>query len=251
MKKQFVPDDLDASEWNNLEPYFDDLKSRELNCSSCLEDLIRDESQLSEIISETRARTYINMTCQTDDELRQKTWTDFVKNVEPKLSENSDLLNKRIINHKSVEDLPERYDVMLRGIISDVKIFREENIPLQTRLSILETKYNEIRGMQTVYFDGEEKTFPMMSIYQENTDRSIRESAWRAGTARILEDTGKISDIFDEMIQIRHQIANNSGFEGYQEYMFAAMHRFDYTIEDFNLLGYLPYPNWKNVPIAI
>ena len=26
---------------------------------------------------------------------------------------------------------------------------------------------------------------------------------------------------------------------------------FDYTIEDFNLLRYQPYPNWKNVPIAI
>lgn len=26
---------------------------------------------------------------------------------------------------------------------------------------------------------------------------------------------------------------------------------FDYTIEDFKLLGYQPFPNWKNVPIAI
>jgi oligoendopeptidase F len=226
MTESFVNEELDASNWDNLKKYFDDLVHRDLNCSSCLENLIIDESQLSEIISEKRAKTYINMTCHTDNAEYQKAWKDFVENVEPKLLEYDDLINKRIINHGSVEELPARYNVLLKAIKSDIGIFREENIPLQTRLSILETKYNEIRGKQSVNFDGEEKTFPMMAIYQENTDRDIRESAWKTCTKRILEDSEDISTIFDEMIKLRHQIAVNSGFKGYQEYIF------DYTIDD-------------------
>jgi len=232
MALRFAPDDLDASKWENIEPYLINLKEREINSADCIIDLIQDESQLTEIISETRARTYINMTSQTDNQEYQKAWGDFVENIQPKLSEYSDVINKKIINNTFVDNLPERYAVMLRGIKSDIKIFREENIPLQTRLSILGTKYNEIRGKQTVYFEGEEKTLPMMAIYQENTDREIRESAWRVTTSRILQDTDKVSDIFEEMIELRHQIAINSGFSGFQEYMFAAMHRFDYSIED-------------------
>ena len=200
MALRFSPDDLDASKWENIEPYLINLKEREINSADCIIDLIQDESQLTEIISETRARTYINMTSQTDNQEYQKAWGDFVENIQPKLSEYSDVINKKIINNAFVDNLPERYAVMLRGIKSDIKIFREENIPLQTRLSILGTKYNEIRGKQTVYFEGEEKTLPMMAIYQENTDREIRESAWRVTTSRILQDTDKVSDIFEEMI---------------------------------------------------
>ena len=224
--------DVDASKWENIEPYLINLKDREIKSSQCIENLIHDESRLSEIISETRARAYINMTCQTDNQEYQKAWTDFIENIQPKLSEYNDLFNRKIINNKYVSDLSERYNVMLKGIKTDIEIFREENIQLQTRLSILGTKYNEIRGKQTVYFDGAEKTFAMMAIYQENTDREIRESAWRATTSRIIQDSEEISDIFEEMIELRHQIAINSGFRGFQEYIFAAMHRFDYTIKD-------------------
>ncbi len=63
----------------------------------------------------------------------------------------------------------------------------------------------------------------MLAINQENTDRDIRESAWKTCTKRILEDSEDISTIFDEMIKLRHQIAVNSGFKGYQEYIFSAM----------------------------
>ena len=228
----FVPDDLDGSSWIQIEPYMNDLKDRVLSCSNCLETFIHDRSALSEIISETRARLYINMTCHTDDEKIQKAWMGFVENVQPKLSEYSDILNKRIVQHPSVDELPERYDILIKGLKTDIEIFREENIPLQTRVTKLDTKYDEICGAQIIEFDGEKKTIPQMAIYLENTDRTIREAAWRAVTERRFQDSEKLSEIFDEMIQIRHQIATNAGFDGFQQFMFSAMHRFDYTIED-------------------
>ena len=71
-----------------------------------------------------------------------------------------------------------------------------------------------------------------MAIYLENTDRTVREAAYRAIDERRMQDAERISEIYDELIQIRHQTALNAGFEGFQQYMFAAMHRFDYTIQD-------------------
>ena len=228
----FVPDELDGSSWIEIEPYMNDLRNRELSCSSCLETFIHDRSALSEIISEARARLYINMTCHTNDEKIQEAWMNFVENVQPKLSEYSDILNKRIVQHPSIDELPERYGILIKGLKTDIEIFREENIPLQTKVTKLDTKYDEICGAQIIDFDGEKKTIPQMAIYLENTDRSVREAAWRAVAQRRFEDSDKLSEIFDEMIQIRHQIATNAGFDGFQQYMFAAMHRFDYTIED-------------------
>ena len=228
----FVPDYLDGSSWESIEPLMNDLRDRKLSCSICLETFIADRSCLSEVISEARARLYIDMTCHTDDEEIQKSWMQFVENVQPKLSEYSDILNRRLVEHESLDDLPERFGILVKGIKTDIAIFREENIPLSTRVTKLVTEYNEICGAQMVEFDGELKTFAQMAIYFENTDRKIREDAWKAVSERRFEDNERVSEIYDELIQIRHKIATNAGFEGFQQYMFASMHRFDYSIED-------------------
>ena len=232
MADGFVPDGFDATIWENIEPLTNDLMERQLSCSSCIQGLISDSSELAEHISETGALLYIGMTCDTESEEKKESFLDFMSNIRPKLSEFSDALNRRIVNHSSVDDLPSRYDLMLRGMRTDVEIFRKENIPLGVRQTELVTKAQTINGAMTVEFEGQEMTFPQMSKYLESNDRSQRQAAWMAMSARRMEDSERLSEIFDELITIRHQMATNAGFESYTQYMFRAMHRFDYTIED-------------------
>tara|TARA_B110000008_G_scaffold68851_1_gene69713 strand:- start:80 stop:1783 length:1704 start_codon:yes stop_codon:yes gene_type:complete len=228
----FIPDEFDASKWENIEPYVNDLLERKLSSSDCLESLISDSSNLAEHISETGALLYINMTCDTEDEMKKNSFLSFVENVRPKLSKFSDELNRRIIDHKSIADLPTRYDLMIRGIKSDIEIFREENIPLGVEQTKLVTKAQGITGAMTVVFEGKERTFPEMRGFLESNDRIQRENAWKSMVKRWMENSEELSDIFDELISIRHKIALNSGFKSYTDYMFRAMHRFDYTVED-------------------
>ena len=228
----FIPEDFDASSWENIEPYVDDLIQRSLSCSSCLEKLISDSSNLAEHISETGALLYIGMTCDTENETKKNDFLNFVENVRPKLSKFSDKLNRRIAEHPSVGDLPDRYDLMIRGIKSDIDIFREENIPLGVEQTKLVTKAQGITGSMTVEFEGEERTFPEMKAFLESNNRSLREKAWKSMVSRWMNDSEELSEIFDELIKIRHEIAKNAGFDSYTNYMFKAMHRFDYTVED-------------------
>ena len=228
----FIPEDFDASSWENIEPYVDDLIQRNLSCSSCLEKLISDSSNLAEHISETGALLYIGMTCDTENQTKKNDFLNFVENIRPKLSKFSDKLNRRIAEHPSVGDLPDRYDLMIRGIKSDIDIFREENIPLGVEQTKLVTKAQGITGGMTVEFEGEERTFPEMKAFLESNNRSVREKAWKSMVSRWMNDSEELSEIFDELIKIRHEIAKNAGFDSYTNYMFKAMHRFDYTVED-------------------
>ena len=228
----FIPEDFDASSWENIEPYVDDLIQRNLSCSSCLEKLISDSSNLAEHISETGALLYIGMTCDTENETKKNDFLNFVENIRPKLSKFSDKLNRRIAEHPSVGDLPDRYDLMIRAIKSDIDIFREENIPLGVEQTKLVTRAQGITGGMTVEFEGEERTFPEMKAFLESNNRSVREKAWKSMVSRWMNDSEELSEIFDELIKIRHEIAKNAGFDSYTNYMFKAMHRFDYTVED-------------------
>ena len=230
--EKFVPEDFDASEWGNIEPYVNDLLNRSLSCTGCLEGLIADASSLAEHISETGALLYIGMTCDTENDEKRDSFLDFVENVRPKLSEFSDSLNRRIVEHPSVDDMSPRYDLMIKGMRNDIEIFRKENIPLGVEQTKLVTEAQAINGAMTVNFDGEERTMPQMRGYMESNERAVREEAWKSVTERRVVDSERLSEIFDELISIRHKMARNAGFESYTDYMFRAMHRFDYSKED-------------------
>ena len=229
----FVPVELDASDWSQLEPLYTALIERKLNCAGCLGQLLIDRSELDAAASEAQANIYIRMTCHTDDEAANKAYLDYVEHVDPKLKEASFKLDRRIVQCPFVDDLDqERYGVYLRNLEADVNLFREENIPLQTEDAKLGQQYDEINGAMMVEFQGEERTMPQMARFVQETDRSVREAAWTAIVQRRYTDHDRIDGLFDQMVAGRNKVALNAGHENFMEYAFASMHRFDYTPAD-------------------
>ena len=229
----FIPSDLDATQWSQLEPLYAALLERELACEKCLEQLILDRSELDSAVSEAGANLYISMTRHTDDEDARHAYLAFVEEVQPKLQQTSFELDRRIVESPHAAKLDqERYGVLLRDLRADVEIFREENVPLATEETKLGQQYSEICGAMMVEFDGEERTLPQMARYLEENDRAVRESAWRAVAERRYEDHDRLDEIMDAMIRLRHTMARNAGFDTYRDYAFKAKHRFDYTPED-------------------
>ena len=228
----FVDDGFNPGDWDEIKPYVNELLNRKISCSKCIEGIIRDASELSEHISEKGALLYIAMTCDTESDEKRSSFLDFVENVRPKLSEFSDSLNRRLIEHEAVKNLPSRYDLMIRSMKNDVDIFRKENIPLGVEQTKLVTESQTINGAMTVEFNGNEYTLPEMRRFLESNERAIREGAWKAVSDRRMQDDERLSEIFDELIVIRSKIARNAGFDTYTDYMFRAMERFDYSKED-------------------
>lgn len=233
MMTDFVPADIDATKWDTLQPYYQQLQDRVFKCSGCIQQFLLDRSELDAAAAEAGSNLYIAMTCNTEDEEAKKAFLCFVEEVEPELKKIGFELNKKVVQSEHVQDLDkERFGVLLRDWKTDVEIFREENVPLQTEDTKLGQEYSELCGAMMVDFDGEERTLPQMGIYQQNQDRSVREDAWRGVTDRLLKDRDAIDGIFDKMVSNRNQTAKNAGFAEYRGYMFDVKHRFDYTPED-------------------
>ena len=229
----YVPEGLDATRWENLEPLYRELIGRDLKCKGCLERLILDRSELDAKVSETEATLYINMTCHTDDEGHRGAYLAFVEHVAPRLKEAGFELDRKIAASPFAAELDqERYEVLLRDLRARVEIFRPENVPLETEIDKLSQEYQSICGAMTVTFRGEERTHPQMGRYQEEIDRATREEAWRAVAERRMQDRDRIEEIFDKLVALRHQVALNAGFQNFRDYAFKAKRRFDYTPDD-------------------
>lgn len=228
----FVPLDLDGTDWDAVEPYFKELEARGLNTPQEFEKWLIDRSELEAQIGESAANTYIDMTCDTGDESKQNAWTRVLEDVMPKLTPACFALDTRLeALFERFGDSGGRYAVLERVTKADVGLFREENIPLQTEVAKLDQAYDRVCGAMSVEYEGEERTIPQMAGYAESTDRAVRESAWRAVAERRLNDRDEIDGIYDRMVALRHEIARNAGFDDFVGYAYTAKHRFDYGPE--------------------
>jgi oligoendopeptidase F len=231
--RQFLPESVDLTQEEVVTNFYQQLLDRSLQTPDALEKLMLDRSELEAAIAEVESILYVRMTCQTDDADRAAAYKAFIETVTPAVKPLSDQLDRKMI--QAVDELnfeDSYYDLYFRKIRSDIEIFTDANIPLQTEDSLLSQEYQTVTGAMTVEFDGDEYTMPQMRKYQLDTNRDLRERSWRATTERYLQDSKPLNDIFDKMITIRHQIAQNAGFANYRDYKFVEWHRFSYTPDD-------------------
>ena len=228
----FAPADLDGGDWDILEPLYLALLERPIESASDLEQLLIDRSELDASVGEARANRYIEMTRHTDDEAITARWLKFVEEMDPLLKDIGFKLDRHIVQCEFTDDLDQdRWGLYIRTLESDVGLFREENIPLQVEEAQLGQQYSEINGAMTVQFEGEERTMPQMRPFLEETDRDLRERAWRASAVRRFDDHEAIDRIFDRLLQLRGEMAHNADLEDYRAWAFKSMHRFDYGPE--------------------
>jgi oligoendopeptidase F len=227
---RFIPATLDATQWPQLEPLYRKLLDRTLKCPNCLEKLILDRSELDAAAGEAEANLYIAMTCHTDDADIKGRFLKFVEDVDPQLKKVGFELDRKIVESPHAKGLDQRrYGTLLRSLEREVKLFREENVAIQTEITKLDQRYSEINGAMTVQFDGAERTLPQMARHLEETDRARREASWRVVADRRLKDVDAIDGIYDELVKLRAQTATNAGYPNFRDFQHDRLQRFDYT----------------------
>ncbi|WP_317038792.1 M3 family oligoendopeptidase [Sphingobacterium populi] len=230
--RTYVPQDL-PMKWKNLEKLFTELQQREINDLSELEKWMSDRNELDAVLQEDQAWRYIKMTCHTDNEEYAEDFRYFTTEIEPKIAPLQNLLDQKLIASPWTNALNhDRYFIYLRKVKKALEIFRTENIPLFTEIQLKQQAYQTIVGSMSVKLNGEEYTMQQAATRLLDTDRAVRQEAWEAITAVRLEQTQALEDIFQDLLQLRHQVALNAGFTNYRDYMFVAMGRFDYSVAD-------------------
>jgi len=233
IERQFLPKYFQITDWESLEPYFTDLFERPINSIQDLEKWMKDTSELETVISEDANWRQIRMTCDTENKELENAFTFFVMEIQPKIQPFADKLNRKLIASPYLNKLDqEKYFTTLRNVKKSIELFREENVPLIAELSVKAQQYGVIAAKMTVEINGQEYTLQQAAKFLENPDRQLREDVYRKMGDRRLLDKETLNHLFTELIQKRHQVGVNAGFNNYTEYRFKELGRFDYTKED-------------------
>lgn len=217
--RRFVAPKIDASDWNALRPFYEDLVERVLSGEEELRRWIADWSELDAVVREENSRLYIAMTTDTGNKEAAEAYSRFVETVEPELAPVEDKLNRRLVGHPLVDRLEEEFGVWLKGIRTEIELYRDENVPLETEIALETQRYQQLTGSQSVVFDGERKTLLQMGALQEEADRNLRERAWKAVAERRLQDRDALDAHYDKLLQLRLKVARQSDCPDYLDYV--------------------------------
>ena len=233
ISRSFLPPDFVVTNWESLEPFFTELLGRDISTKQKLEQWLKDQSELEAVINEDACWRQIKMTCDTENKELEEAFNYFCMEIQPKIQPYSDALNKKLVSAPLLNELDNnKYFTYLRSIKKSIELFREENIPLQAEMSVLQQQFGQITGAMTIVVHEKEYTLQQAGKFLESPDRKLREEVYYKIQQRRLADKDKLDDLFDKLIAIRNKEAQNAGFENYRDYRFKALGRFDYTKED-------------------
>lgn len=214
-------------DWEDYAPFFADLQSR--SPATDPTGWLRDWSRLSSYAQEVYARIYVATTSDTADKVAEQRYQAYLRDVYPRAMEAEQELRQAWI---AAGCEVAGFDVPLRNMRAEIELFREANLPLLSEETRLGNEYNKIIGAQTIEWQGRELTIPQLQpIYQE-PDRELREQAWHAASARQFADRAAINANWQQMMELRAQIAANAQMADYRAYSWQRLLRFDYSPDD-------------------
>lgn len=233
LPRTFLPKDFVLNNWEDLQPYFQKLQDRDIASRDALQQWLKDLSELDAIISEDASWRQINMTLDTTNPAFEDAFTYFVTEIEPKMKPFAFALNQKLMASPFTNELDAaQYFPYLRNVGNSIRLYREENISLQSELSVLAQQYGVISSKMTVDYEDREYTLQQAAKFLQNPDRNVRETVFRKIAARRLQDKDQLNELFDQLLERRQKVAVNAGFENYRDYKFSELGRFDYTPDD-------------------
>ena len=156
LERSYLPADFVVKDWASLEPYFKDLAERSIQSVKDLEKWLKDSSELEAVVSEDASWRQIKMTCDTENKKLEEAFVFFMMEIQPKVQEYADKLNRRLIENPFVKELDsDKYFTYLRNVKKNIDLYREENVPLQAELNVMAQQFGVISGKITVDIKGQ------------------------------------------------------------------------------------------------
>ena len=228
MNKQFPQ--VNALDWATIKPSFDALLTIELNAQT-VDGWLQQWSDLEAVLDDAGVQIYREITENTADAAAEERFTLYVEEILPRVKIAVQALKQKLLAVEGYQPSAET-ELLLRRFRTEAGIFRNDNVPLQSKLTLLGNQYNKIVGGMTIEWQGQIETLPMAKSHLEEPDRGAREAVWQRMMDCFLVQRQTLNELYLEMVPLRRQVARNAGFATYRDYRWQELARFDYSPAD-------------------
>ena len=215
--------------WADLEPRYAALE-RETLTPETAADWLKRWSDLENDVIQAYVQVNRAATEDTSSKTAEAAFLEYIQNVMPPVERHNQRLKTRLLALEW-KGQPQHVQ-MLRRMRGEFELFNEANVPLRADIEALANDYNKLSGSLRVELEGKTLNMAQALAKLVQTDRSVREAAWRGMWKSRLELAPELDTLFLKLLEMRRQVARNAGFENYLEYGWKEFGRFDYTPQD-------------------
>ncbi len=194
------------------------------DCMKAINKLRNDFDTMQTLVS-------IRHTINTLDEFYEKEM-DFFDEFSPIYGEQINKYYQALVNSQFRKELEEKWGKHLFNL-ADLKLksFKKEIIEDLQKENKLASNYQKLIASAKILFEGEERNLPQMVPFTQSKDRDMRKKAQMAITNFFVENESKIDALFDELVQVRNNMAKKLGYDNYVPLGYACLTRTDYNAE--------------------
>ncbi|MCO6478493.1 MAG: M3 family oligoendopeptidase [Phaeodactylibacter sp.] len=136
---------------------------------------------------------------------------------------------KALIHSPFREGLERKWGRQLFTIAElSLKTFDESVIELLQEENKLSSEYTKLKAKAEIGFRGEQYNLSTIARYEMDKDRATRKEAGEAKWAFFAGHAAEIEGIFAQLVQVRHRIARELGYDNFVELGYARMLRSEY-----------------------
>lgn len=226
MTRTFVPEGFNIDDVDAVKGILQQLLDAEIPpTKDGLRNWLMQWSEVMSVGSEIENRRYVASTCNTQDEAAQKALEFITNEINPIMSDFDDKLNRKFLSHPCKDELREEFDELIKATEMSIQLFRKDNIPISRDICNEIQHYQSITGSMSVEMEGQQITLAKANSYLENTDRSIREDAFRKIWECRMSKKDELDESFDKMFKLRIQKAKNSGCKDFIDFIYKVKDR--------------------------
>jgi oligoendopeptidase F len=224
---------IDMGTLENLIQQYKKLQESDL-ASIDINDFFNQWSHIKDELEEVFAHIYIDYTCYTNDAQKARK-LELATQMQEEISHISHSLAQKVV--ASYTSFPKYLDYAFKLLSHSLKLFKQENLPLETEISNESQKYQSLIGELQFEHEGKMLPLSMSKLFLENPQRALRQSVFQKVQDSFKNIAPLVNELFDKQVSLRHRQALNVGYKNYRDFMHDAKDRFDYTVEQCNEFG--------------
>lgn len=166
----------------------------------------------------------------------------------PTIAEWSQNFVKTVLASPFLKEIEAEWGALfIQNLEQTVKTFKNEIKPMLVKQAELTKQYDGILASAEIELDGE--TFNLSRLERKllDTNRDTRKKAQQAKFNFLEDNKQDLDQIYDDMVKLRHQMAQELGFKNFVEFRYLEMGRYEYSPEE--VARFRNYVHEKIVPL--
>lgn len=209
--------------------------------------IIAEWNALRTILSTNTSIAHVRFTLNVKDDwaLAER---KFMDENSPTIAEWSQNFVKTVLSSKFLKEIEAEWgSLFIQNLEQTVKTFKNEIKPMLIKQAELTKQYDGILASAEIELDGE--TFNLSRLERKLLDpsRDTRKKAQQAKFNFLEDNKQDLDQIYDDMVKLRHQMAQELGFKNFVEFRYLEMGRYEYSPEE--VARFRKYVHEKIVPL--